>query len=582
MRTLVLTALVTALCMCSLASVASGVLPSNVVPVSGYDNITAPPDQGPQCLPTAASADELASIRVGVVLADSASAYDYAVAFQFFEQRGASVSLLCLDTNPVLIDMYYPRFTAACTAMSSTGFTVGDYDVIFVPSGFSAVENLRLATGVTSSIQSFTQIANGGGTPQVLILSGGASELTIESGLLPALAANQSIPPVSESISVWIAKQGANTTLQIDPTFNLSVASVNYGAPANNKIAFAKNSTYLIELLLNVSRTVFNTAPPTNMCGAPLVVQPSGTQPVTIANYNSLLSNTNKARQRVDEHMLLVCTNNDRLNFCDGWEFAIMVSHGSHDDSVISTIQSLNQNNAVVHVWCADEVVDVNNGVYLMPFPSRAPTYWVQCDRLLSYWSYIAPSLQGTIVVPTGLIATHGALRSSNDLFKAMAKTGTYSLYGSALILLTEQDIQENVGEVPQCRYVERDLRDRGFTIGANSSTVQYRDKELKRAKVLSGYQGDAITMELGAFFNQTVNALVWENGDSSQRDAVVAGLFLAIAGATLLAVIVVGCYRSKVLARRSQERVPIAKSEVEADNADIFATQAQSRNEFS
>lgn len=217
-------------------------LPAQVTPVATLANVTPPADARdgrPLCLPAAPSVSYLASLRVAIVLADAASAYEASAAYQFFTARGASVSVLCASPpQAVLLSHYYPRLTVACSALA--GASLAAYDAVVVLSGYASTAALRIDAAFIAQLRAFAAPVGGASLqpPRALFVTGGAAETLIEAGLLAFVAG-----PVPETtVSVAWALASVNKSLPVHGGIHYYVVPLGGPPCVNNSGNTASNN----------------------------------------------------------------------------------------------------------------------------------------------------------------------------------------------------------------------------------------------------------------------------------------------------------------------------------------------------
>jgi hypothetical protein len=248
--------------------------------------------------------------------------------------------------------------------------------------------------------------------------------------------------------------------------------------------------------------------------------------------------------------LALACANKQGYNFCVNTAVSLVVANGAHDQSVISAVTALLAANVKLRVFCPDS--DEHRGVaYLMPEPSTAPSYTITCSTYLNETDLVKESI---VVIVSGPIATHGFLARNEDVISVLQFTGTYSLFGTALVLLLALKSHEDIVYVPYSPFTSADLAIAEYNVTTNSSAVSgvghvggsvafnqfwYRAPSLKRAKVLAGYTSNTnVTQGFASFVSQTIELIVWDASDSTATDdALTVGSWLGVGGLIIAAV---------------------------------------------
>jgi hypothetical protein len=562
-------------------------IPSQLTPITSLANISAPPPYWgvKHCYPEAITGTELSGKRIAFLLANGSDSYTTALAYSFVVSRGATVQMWCplcpvgaglSECSSILMNYYVPTYLATCTSATPSWDQV---DVLIVPNGYEAVEPLRISATVQQSLRSF--VATEGFGSRSLLVLGGSTEVLIDSGILMLLG-NVTLPTTTDSM-----KDEIETNRNVTARANSSVTEAFLPLPqynnGQNSVVLAKNASYFLSCLLRIAENLGESSSSLQGCNGAVAVT---------TQYSSVFSNVSEEYFRVlqatlDTNAPIVdispsimytqCRNTNDVNFCDGWPFAVVAAHGTHDVEVISALNALSQNGGLSFLVCSEKGTTPDGYVYLGPTPALAPTYRAKCDHMISEFAYTELPMQGTTVVPGGTLATHGPLRNDINLWYCLGHSGTYSLYASALILLTVEDIKENITTVPSCDITDLDLRNRGFFPSQSNPVLYMRNPELQRAKVLAGCESAEMSL-FELFINKTVEGLVWESEVQHKHDSIIGILFLTAALAIIVTVIVVTCIRNKRLARKAQYQrlqthpgVEVERSEHEFKDTSIY-----------
>lgn len=552
-----------------------------ISPVTSFSSIFVPesPKGREECVVSPGSHNDRPFDGVSAVILfhHGADAYDTVVSWQYLTTRGASVTFACVDplTGNMLLDAYYPKLRVAC--VDYTTVAIEDVDVLMIPSGYASTLEMRIQQSVTMFINAFATRAPRavGSVKSTIVVVGGSAELLIESCVLQLLPNTTQIPdttgPVADAMVALYGERYANAVAApfINATLDIAVVSLSSTTGAASPavrddmlLTVAESSLYINEALALMANVVYTYASdqlPVNCTvnGIPLPDVWTGTPftPTDDQNFASLASGTNIHSEVVNVSLSASCKNPSGTDFCSGRKVSVIVAHGSHDVQVISAIRAYQAVGSVVQVFCPDDLA-LHGLVYLMPFPAKTVSYSITCTR---YYNSSLLATQSLVVVPGGPVATHRRLRRYDKLLEVMQLTGTYALFGTAMALLTTQDIKEKVSSVPHSPYTDTDLEAAGFAVTRDNATALFiRNTDLGRSKVLGGYFNDAITDHFPGFLNTSVRTVVWANGVQSAGDRLVGWIYIGFAVAAAIVVVIVMCVRRSSSSRRKSAYAPV------------------------
>ena len=532
----------------------------------------------------APSGESLTGLTALVVTGTGSSAYEASAASQYLTDRGAAVDFYCSSTLPqhnVLSEGYLPKFTIQNCSMSPPK-PASSYDILIMANGYSTVLPLREASHpfqtflsdffnpvVTNKTRVFLGV---GGAADVLISQPALLGALIEKDLASSLPLGWMSLSFSSAIDhcVGVADKSSPQCVAIQHSESAAAAAQTGGSADTSNasatallqpltasptlfLALGSSPADFLAVLMDVSATVFRRysidVTPLN-CSEPdhstdLVLPPSFIA-VTDATLLELTTGTNEASSILNISLEGSCHNKQNNDFCANTPVSLVVANGAHDQSVISAIAALTQAGTNLRVFCpdSDETIGV---VYLMPEPSTAPTYALSCTTYLNESDLVKESI---VVIVTGPQATHGFLAENQDVMSVLQFTGTYSLAGTALVMLLGLKSREDVVEVPLTPYTTTDLTLAGYNTTLGSGKQQnlfwYRDPSLKRAKVLSGYTTlDNVMFGFDAFLQRSIELVVWNAVDDSLNyDMQVVSVWLGIGVVALVVVFLTKCRR--------------------------------------
>lgn len=562
----------------------------------------------------------LESHHVLIVATAGSDAFSVTTAYQYYSARGASITLYCGDPSvaavgePIpLLDTYTPSLTVERNACWN-GVTLldgRDFDVVVVPSGFEAVLNLRSTDEVFQlffSSFSLAAVAQNG-RQRALVVFDEAIEILVEPKLLSAAPMNTELPATTPTIPLAIAALNASqrvvvlsnisqSLVALQPTINISSAGLVVAITAN------ATSGGIIPLLVQVSRTVLGyegddwtvdqqtvncsdddrTTPftyPEAIFQKIAADAPLATTWSTFVNRNLFGSHVvdvdvNTSSAMVD--LSAACLNAQGVNTCEGKKYGVVVAHGTHDLQLLALLRGFAAVGAQPEIYCPDRD-ELHSTVYAMPIPPLFPSFAITCTHFYNE-SYIV--FDDSIIVVSGVIATHRRLRLDKPLLQALDQAPSFALYGSALILL--QTIHEvsvsgqtviEIPVVPRCPYTNEDLIASGFALAnhtsfdaVNESTgvLQYRDHVTKqRQRELGGYEYiNSTYVSFPLFVQQVLGAQAWNQQQGSSIDKIVGALFISLAVLTVVGVLGFKLVQRRLKKSRGNQYVAVRRDDDE------------------
>eukprot|EP00759_Apiculatamorpha_spiralis_P048082 PhF_6_TR43416/c0_g1_i2/m.66701 len=391
-------------------------------------------------------------------------------------------------TTAYIFDFYKPTYSLTCASYGPYDVDFfKKYDAIFIPGGIPSSSNLRTDTKTLSALRDWvdasatppptttasptpapitttaaptpspspTNAPNGTGAPtqpltpaptpmpvlpdRVLAIICSGIETTIVSKIFedPVLAAqvrDQPLTgsPASEVVMVNYLQRSQNTDLKSSAN-GYATTEVSTYSTATKKTAIIlgrdpnANPAWVTAISLkwmNVNEMNMTNINQTT-CENATVLKPDPAVFTPITDIKSLPQGNSGTGSAVKTGTVN-CVNPTGRNFCYSYmQVGILISHGSHDNQVLSLYQSFASQGIVPTFVCPDWIGKGSNKVYLSQDPPTYISYWVNCSLGTTqargmYWDMIA--------IPGGLLSTHSVLR--NDLTAL-----SYATYGGLTIL---------------------------------------------------------------------------------------------------------------------------------------------------
>lgn len=224
---------------------------SGITPITIPDAVPIPPFNGPTCYPRFAH-PFATPIRALFIVADGSDMNGYLAAYKYLADRGAAVETLCLPsmttispslpsagTGAVMMNIYYPLATVACTTTDKgTLDKLSEYNITYVPSGYLATLAMRQDGAVPSALKTLLNPTEADPAPAAVVLEGGAVELLVGTGVLGTLnitAANpfpSATPATTAAILVEVCQNNMDGSVDCGQSSPNTTGTFSFNASA--------------------------------------------------------------------------------------------------------------------------------------------------------------------------------------------------------------------------------------------------------------------------------------------------------------------------------------------------------------
>jgi hypothetical protein len=531
-----------------LATPAAAARTAAITAIGGVAAITAPATP-PACVPKLWSTMRNL-LRGNTVLIVADAAADYAVAagaHQFLAGRGANVTFARTNaaTAPVLLDgLYYPKAVLAAATLFDPA-AINDFDVVVVPPGYASTTSLRQSAAFTKALGAFSGRA--------IVVIGSGAEVLIESGWLGRIVASAAMPATTPPVEAALKlAEGQSLPQPLAGMVSTSAHSTATGGPALEpkvQLVVGANASSANAALALLARDVFGVTADSWPCTNTVKTEPIVPDPSVFTTidkgtvYAALLAGTDAkaAAPAPPADLRERCRNAAGVDFCNGADVALVVTDGAHAAEVAAIADAFYAVGAALSVVCPDALWGRGHA-YLFAAPPTVPSARIHCDHFFNDTT-VQKAL--SVIVPGGVIATHGGLMRNARLLEDMDYTGVYAVFGTAEILMTRLSIEVAPADVPACPATAADLRNAGFKATVRDGAVLVRNGHKQRAKVMAGYANQSRALAvLNPFVLTVVESLVWADAPQRKVDWIVWIIVVALCAA--LGLVAVAMYQRK------------------------------------